>query len=134
MQVLGKKDNENITDPQMGNIKLDMEELEKIPIIFGEKDVIKALQLMPGVNTAGEGSSGFYVRGGSADQNLIWIDEAPVYNASHLLGFFSVFNSNSCHQSRTMTLPFEKYKEMIWDQLPDSLKTGDNDFEMPPFL
>jgi hypothetical protein len=89
------KDNENITDPQMGNIKLDMEQLEKIPVIFGEKDVIKALQLMPGVNTAGEGSSGFYVRGGSADQNLIWIDEAPVYNASHLLGFFSVFNTDA---------------------------------------
>lgn len=95
VDVTGKKDNENIKDPKMGNIKLEMEELEKIPVIFGEKDVIKALQLMPGVNTAGEGSSGFYVRGGSTDQNLIWIDEAPVYNASHLLGFFSVFNTDA---------------------------------------
>ena len=70
-------------------------EIAKIPVIFGEKDLIKTMQLLPGVKNAGEGSSGFYVRGGSADQNLILLDEAPVYNASHLLGFFSTFNSDA---------------------------------------
>jgi hypothetical protein len=64
-------------------------------VIFGEKDILKTLQLLPGVKSAGEGNSGFYVRGGSSDQNLILLDEAPVYNASHLLGFFSTFNSDA---------------------------------------
>jgi hypothetical protein len=64
-------------------------------VLFGEKDVLKTLQLLPGIKSAGEGNSGFYVRGGSADQNLILLDEAPVYNASHLLGFFSTFNSDA---------------------------------------
>ena len=62
---------------------------------MGEKDVLKTIQLLPGIKSAGEGSSGFFVRGGAADQNLILLDEAPVYNASHLLGFFSTFNSDA---------------------------------------
>ena len=78
----------NIRDPLMGVEKIDPKEISKIPVIFGEKDLIKTMQLLPGVKNAGEGSSGFYVRGGGADQNLILLDEAPVYNASHLLGFF----------------------------------------------
>ena len=69
--------------------------IAKIPVIFGEKDIIKTMQLLPGVKSAGEGQSGYYVRGGGADQNLILLDEAPVYNASHLLGFFSTFNSDA---------------------------------------
>lgn len=87
--------NENITKAQMGTIKMDVKEMEKIPVIFGEKDLLKTLQLLPGVKSAGEGNSGFYVRGGGTDQNLILLDEAPVYNASHLLGFFSTFNSDA---------------------------------------
>jgi hypothetical protein len=89
-----KKD-ENITKTQMGIEKLSIKEIEAVPVLMGEKDVIKTLQLRPGVKSAGEGNSGFYVRGGSADQNLILLDEATVYNASHLLGFFSVFNSDA---------------------------------------
>ena len=65
------------------------------PYLFGEKDILKVVQLLPGVKSAGDGNSGFYVRGGAADQNLILLDEAPVYNASHLLGFFSTFNSDA---------------------------------------
>ena len=72
-----------------------MQSISKVPVIFGEKDVLKTIQLLPGVKSAGEGNSGFYVRGGAADQNLILLDEAPVYNASHLLGFFSTFNSDA---------------------------------------
>jgi len=93
--VTGDAPDKNIKDPLMGVEKLDPKEISKLPVIFGEKDIIKTMQLLPGVKNAGEGSSGFYVRGGGADQNLILLDEAPVYNASHLLGFFSTFNSDA---------------------------------------
>ena len=93
--VKGEKDDTKLKDPTGGVVKLDIKDIEKIPVIFGEQDVIKTLQLLPGVSSAGEGSSGFFVRGGSADQNLVLIDDAPVFNPAHLLGFFSVFNSNA---------------------------------------
>jgi hypothetical protein len=93
--VTGKKEDDNVTSPQMGNLKFTMEELKNIPVVFGEKDILKSIQLLPGVSTGGEGSSNFYVRGGGGDQNLILLDEATVYNASHLLGFFSTFNSDA---------------------------------------
>jgi len=79
---------------------LSIKEIETVPVLFGEKDIMKTLQLLPGVKSAGEGSSGFYVRGGSADQNMILLDEAPVYNASHLMGFFSVFNSDALKNAK----------------------------------
>lgn len=94
VEVVARK-NETVTRAQMGAVKMDVKEMEKIPVIFGEKDLLKTLQLLPGVKSAGEGNSGFYVRGGGTDQNLILLDEAPVYNASHLLGFFSTFNSDA---------------------------------------
>ncbi len=90
-----KKKNENISKPIMGADKLNMAEMNKLPVLFGERDILKTLQLMPGYKSAGEGSSGINVRGGGTDQNLILLDEAPVYNASHLLGFFSTFNSDA---------------------------------------
>ncbi len=93
--VKAEKEDDKLTNASMGTEKLDIKEIAKLPVLFGEKDVLKTLQLLPGVKTAGEGNSGFYVRGGSADQNLILLDEAPVYNASHLLGFFSTFNSDA---------------------------------------
>jgi hypothetical protein len=93
--VTAKKEDDNLKNTQMGVEKLDVKEISKIPVIFGEKDILKTIQLLPGVKSAGEGNSGFFVRGGSADQNLILLDEAPVYNASHLLGFFSTFNSDA---------------------------------------
>jgi TonB dependent receptor/CarboxypepD_reg-like domain/TonB-dependent Receptor Plug Domain len=84
-----------LSSPQMGIDKLSTGDIKDIPMLFGERDVLKALQLLPGIKSAGDGITGFYVRGGSADQNLILLDEAPVYNASHLLGFFSTFNSDA---------------------------------------
>ena len=93
--VTSTRKNENVTQTQMGLQKIDLKELKNIPVLFGEKDVLKTIQLLPGINSAGEGSSGFNVRGGAADQNLILLDEATVYNASHLMGFFSVFNSDA---------------------------------------
>jgi hypothetical protein len=93
--ISDKKKDENVARAQMGVEKLDMKEIAKLPVLFGERDVLKTIQLLPGVKSAGEGSSGFFVRGGALDQNLILLDEAPVYNASHLLGFFSTFNSDA---------------------------------------
>lgn len=93
--VSATKENAHVTDAEMGTEKLDIKELNKIPVLFGEKDILKTIQLLPGIQANGEGNGGFTVRGGAADQNLILLDEAPVYNASHLLGFFSTFNSDA---------------------------------------
>ncbi|PBQ34805.1 hypothetical protein CNR22_03840 [Sphingobacteriaceae bacterium] len=93
--VSAEKKDQNVTQAQMGVETIDIKEINKIPVLMGEKDVLKTIQLIPGIKSAGEGNTGFYVRGGGADQNLILLDEAPVYNASHLLGFFSTFNSDA---------------------------------------
>lgn len=95
VKVTAIRQDANVKDAVMGVERLDPKELAKLPVLLGEKDIIKTMQLLPGVKSAGEGNSGFYVRGGGADQNLILLDEAPVYNASHLLGFFSTFNSDA---------------------------------------
>jgi Outer membrane receptor proteins, mostly Fe transport len=86
---------ENVRSPQMGVARVDVNEIKHVPVLMGEKDVLKTIQLLPGVLSGGEGSSSFYVRGGTGDQNLILLDEAMVYNASHLFGFFSTFNSDA---------------------------------------
>jgi len=93
--VESSRKNDNLTKAQMGTETINMAAISKVPVIFGEKDLLKTIQLLPGVKSAGEGNSGFFVRGGGADQNLILLDEAPVYNATHLLGFFSTFNSDA---------------------------------------
>lgn len=85
----------SLSSAQTSVEKLSMKEISNIPVLFGERDVLKAIQLLPGIKAAGDGNSGMFVRGGAADQNLILLDEAPVYNASHLLGFFSTFNSDA---------------------------------------
>ena len=90
--ISSRQPDENVTAPIAGVEKLEINEINKLPVLLGERDVIKSIQLMPGVQGAGEGSSGFYVRGGSADQNLILIDDVSLYNASQLMGFFSTFN------------------------------------------
>lgn len=85
----------NVKNTQMSSVQLDMAEIKKVPAFMGEVDLLKTIQLLPGVKNAGDGNTGFYVRGGGPDQNLILLDEANIYNASHLLGFFSVFNSDA---------------------------------------
>jgi outer membrane receptor for ferrienterochelin and colicin len=82
-------------ETQMSTIDIPIEQIKQIPALMGEKDVLKVIQLMPGVQKGSEGSAGIYVRGGGPDQNLIILDEAPVYNANHLFGFFSVFNGDA---------------------------------------
>ncbi len=92
--VSGRRSGDHIERTEMGVARLDARAIAQIPAMLGEVDVIRAIQLLPGVQSVGEGSSGFNVRGGSMDQNLILMDEATVYNASHLMGFFSVFNND----------------------------------------
>ncbi|BDD11584.1 collagen-binding protein (plasmid) [Fulvitalea axinellae] len=93
--VSAEAEDANVTANEMSVVKLSPKEIEDVPVLFGERDIMKTIQLMPGVQSAGEGGSGFYVRGGDAGQNLLLLDEAPVYNASHMMGFFSVFNSDA---------------------------------------
>jgi hypothetical protein len=85
----------NTTGTQMGEINLNMDRVKTLPAFMGEVDILKTVQFLPGVSSGGEGNTGFYVRGGGPDQNLILLDEATVYNASHLFGFFSVFNADA---------------------------------------
>lgn len=98
--ISGQNTDANVKSTDVGVLDLDVREAKLIPILFGEQDILKTMQLMPGVSASSEGSSGFYVRGGDSDQNLILLDEAPVYNASHLLGFFSVFNSDALNDMK----------------------------------
>ena len=93
--VEAKESDENTKGTQMGKIDLSMDKIKTIPAFMGEVDVLKTIQFLPGVSSGGEGNTGFYVRGGGPDQNLILLDEATVYNASHLFGFFSVFNADA---------------------------------------
>ena len=102
VEVSGQRGDRNVSSLEMGNVKINPKQIENIPVLFGERDLIKTMQLMPGVKQAGEGNTGFYVRGGGLDQNLILLDEAPVYNASHLLGFFSVFNSEAIRDANLL--------------------------------
>lgn len=102
IEVRSKRADHNVTSLGMGSLKLNPKQIENIPVLFGERDLIKTMQLLPGVKQAGEGNAGFYVRGGGLDQNLILLDEAPVYNASHLLGFFSVFNSEAIRDAELL--------------------------------
>ncbi|MEY2829460.1 MAG: hypothetical protein RIQ33_1318 [Bacteroidota bacterium] len=93
--ITDRRKNEQVKNTQMGKVELSTEQIKNIPAIFGEVDILKAIQLLPGVQSAGEGLSGFYVRGGGPDQNLVLLDNATVYNTGHLFGFFSVFNSDA---------------------------------------
>jgi hypothetical protein len=101
VEIIGKRKDANVKSTDVGKMDVDIEKAKSIPAVLGEVDILKTLQLLPGVKSAGEGSSGFYVRGGGADQNLILLDEALVFNTGHLFGFFSVFNSDAI---KNMTL------------------------------
>ena len=94
--VSGKREADKVSQtPQMSRIDIPVQQIKKIPAFLGEKDVLRVIQLMPGVQKGSEGQTGIYVRGGGPDQNLIILDDAPVYNVSHLFGFFSVFNGDA---------------------------------------
>ncbi|MBL0310614.1 MAG: TonB-dependent receptor [Bacteroidetes bacterium] len=93
--ITGEKKGQNVESTDMGRMEMKIEQVKALPALLGEVDVLKTIQLLPGIQSAGEGSTGFYVRGGGIDQNLVLLDEAVVYNTGHLFGFFSVFNSDA---------------------------------------
>jgi hypothetical protein len=95
VEVVGVRAGEVQERTQMSSVNLDIKTVKNLPVLLGETDLLKVIQLLPGVQSGTEGTSGFYVRGGGPDQNLILIDGVPVYNVSHLFGFFSVFNADA---------------------------------------
>ncbi len=114
-------------ESQMSTIEVPIAQIKKIPALLGEVDVLKALQLLPGVQSGGEGQSGLYVRGGSPDQNLILLDGVPVYNASHLLGFFSVFNAYAIKDVKLIKGGFPaRYGGRLSSVIEINMKEGDN--------
>lgn len=125
--VFGQRKDNNIVQNQMSTQKLEMNTIKQIPSFFGEVDLIKAIQLLPGVNSIGEGSTSYSVRGGAIDQNMVFLDEAPVYNISHFMGFFSVFN-NDVIKNITLykgDIPVS-YDGRISSLLEVSMKDGNN--------
>lgn len=125
--ITARKPDQNITDVAMGVVQIQAKTIKKIPVLMGETDVIKAIQLLPGVQTSVEGSSGFYVRGGNADQNLVLLDEATVYNPAHFFGFFSVFNGDALKNVELYkgTIPSE-YGGRLSSVLDVRMKEGNN--------
>ncbi len=95
VEIIGNKEEQVHLKSEMSTIDISMEKVKTLPVLLGEKDIMKTIQLIPGVQPGSEGTSGLYVRGGGPDQNLILLDGVPVYNASHLFGFFSVFNADA---------------------------------------
>ncbi len=127
VEITTDKADENVQSTQMGAITLDMAEIKKIPAFMGEVDVLKTIQLLPGVKSAGDGNTGFYVRGGGPDQNLILLDEATIYNASHLMGFFSIFNGDAVKNVTLIKggMP-SQYGGRLSSVLDISMKEGNN--------
>ena len=126
----------NVKTPQMSVNRLTSATIKQIPVVLGEADIIKSLILLPGVTSAGEGASGFNVRGGAADQNLILLDEAVVFNSSHLFGFFSVFNPDVIKDVKLYKggIP-SKYGGRLSSVLDIYQKEGNsNDFKLPEEL
>lgn len=125
--VVDKKADENVKSTKMGTIDLAPKEIDGVPVLLGEKDILKTIQLLPGISSAGEGNSGFIVRGGSSDQNLVILDEAPVYNPSHLLGFFSVFNSDAIKNAKIIKgISGAEYGGRLSSVLDINMKDGSN--------
>lgn len=117
----------NVENTKISTIELDMENVKKLPALLGEVDILKTIQLLPGVMSSGEGTAGFYVRGGGIDQNLILLDDAVVYNSGHLLGFFSVFNSDAIKKATIIKggMP-ANYGGRISSVLDIQMKEGDD--------
>ncbi len=97
--ITSKAVDENVSSIEMSQAEMDIKTIEKIPVFAGEVDIVKSLQLLSGVSTVGEGASGYNVRGGSVGQNLVLLDESPVYQLSYMFGFFSVFNPDAARQT-----------------------------------
>ena len=127
VEISGSRGNANITNTDMGKVELQMDLVKSLPVLFGEVDILKTLQLLPGIQSAGEGNTGFYVRGGGPDQNLVQLDEAVVYNTGHLFGFFSVFNGDAIRDLNIIKggMPAE-YGGRLASVLDIDMKEGNN--------
>lgn len=127
VEVTARRTNDNILSTEIGVERVQVKEIAKVPVIFGEADILKTLKLTPGIKSVGEASGGFYVRGGNSSQNLILLDEATVYNADHLLGFFSTFNSDAIKDIQIFkgTAPAE-YGGRISSVLDVKMNDGNN--------
>ncbi|MDW3193470.1 MAG: TonB-dependent receptor [Cytophagales bacterium] len=113
--------------PQMSTVTVPMEQLKQVPVLLGETDILKTIQLLPGIQGGNEGASGVYVRGGGPDQNLILIDGVPVYNANHLFGFFSVFNADAINNVSVVKGGFPaRYGGRLSSVIDISMKEGNN--------
>lgn len=125
VEVVGEREERTVESTQMSVVALPVEEVKKLPAFLGEVDVIKAIQLLPGVQSGTEGSTGLYVRGGGPDQNLILLDGAPVYNASHVFGFLSVFNADALQNVRLVKGGFPaRYGGRLSSVVDLSMKEG----------
>jgi hypothetical protein len=93
--IMGERGNVNVTGGEVGRMEMSIQTIKALPALMGEADIIKSIQLLPGVQSGGEGNSGYYVRGSGTDQNLVLLDEATIYNPDHLFGFFSIFNADA---------------------------------------
>ena len=132
VKVTSERQDKNIESSNMSQTKIEVNSIKKLPVILGETDVLKSAQLLPGIQSGGEGSSALYVRGGGPDQNLILLDEATVYNASHLFGFFSVFNADAIKDINIIKggMPAE-YGGRLSSVLDISMNDGNNkDYEV----
>jgi hypothetical protein len=125
--VYSRRRDANVKNTQMGKIDLSMAQVKDIPAFLGEVDILKTIQLLPGVRNAGEGNAGFYVRGGGPDQNLILLDDAVVYNTGHLFGFFSIFNSDAIKNASLVKggMPAQ-YGGRLSSVLDVAMKDGNN--------
>jgi hypothetical protein len=125
--VSAKRNNDNLQKTQMGVIEVPMKMVNTLPVVFGERDLMKIIQLLPGVQGGNEGTTGFYVRGGNTDQNLIQLDEATVYNPNHLFGLFSTFNSNALNRVTLIKGGFPaQYGGRLSSVLDITMKEGNN--------
>ncbi|TCJ19058.1 TonB-dependent receptor [Flaviaesturariibacter flavus] len=125
--VYSRRRDANVRNTQMGKIDLSIAQMKSIPAFLGEVDILKTIQLLPGVRNAGEGNAGFYVRGGGPDQNLILLDDAVVYNTGHLFGFFSIFNSDAIkNASLTKGGMPAQYGGRLSSVLDVAMKDGNN--------
>jgi outer membrane receptor for ferrienterochelin and colicin len=118
---------QNVSSSQPGVMKLDISKIKELPSLMGETDILKTMQLLPGIKSTGDGSSGFYVRGGGADQNLVLLDEAVVYNTGHMLGFFSIFNADAIKSTKMIKgiMP-ANYGQRLSSVVDVKMKEGSN--------
>ncbi|RDC63176.1 TonB-dependent receptor [Adhaeribacter pallidiroseus] len=126
--ISDKRPDEQVKSTQLGQVVLPIQQIKTLPVLFGETDILKTIQLLPGIKSGGEGNTGFYVRGGGADQNLILLDEAVVYNPGHLFNFFSVFNGDAIRNTTVIkgNMP-ARYGSRLASVIDISMKEGNKD-------